>query len=172
MLFRSVHDGELAGVARRLIGVGLAVMMVGVLCLGLRTTAELPLRDGQRGALRDRFGRTWSFASQGTSRFERPPNQYVLAFSVAPQLSGKRLPLLTAEQREYVDGRGESRGEPMMVAGYASGLLVDAQLALLDVGPGGAVVRLTLWPLRSALNVGGAILWMGALLLEIGRAHV
>jgi cytochrome c biogenesis factor len=163
----SAHDGEFAAFARRVVATGIGVITLGATALALRTSADVPLRDGQTTELADRFGRRWSFASQGTSRFERPPNQYVLAIAVAPRVGGQRLPLLTAEQREYVDGRGESRWEPVMVTGLSSGLLVDAQLALLEIGPGGAMVRLTLWPLRSALSAGGAIVWIGALLLLV-----
>lgn len=166
-LVRSPHDGELAAFGRRVSATGLVVALLAAAMVPLRTTADVPLRDGQSTTLKDRFGRSWTFASQGMSRFERPPNQYVLALSVAPRVGGQRLPLITAEQREYVDGRGESRYEPVMVTGTRPGVLVDAQLALLEIGPGGAMVRITLWPLRSALSVGGAIVWVGTVLLLV-----
>ncbi len=155
---------ELDAFALRVSATGAVVALLSLALLPLHTTADLALRDGQSTTLRDRFGREWSFVSQGTSRFERPPNQYVLALSVAPRVGGRRLPLLTAEQREYVDGRGESRYEPMRVTGTAVGVLADAQLVLREIGPGGALVRITIWPLRSLLAVGGSILWIGALL--------
>ena len=158
------HEEGINGFARRVSLTGVAVIAVALSGIPLRTTADVPLVDGQSTSLTDRFGRLWTFASQGTSRFERPPNQYVLAVAVAPRVGGRRLPLITAEQREYVDGRGESRYEPVRITGVSAGVLVDAQLALLEIGPGGAMVRITLWPLRTLLAVGAAILWIGALL--------
>ncbi|MCX5763691.1 MAG: hypothetical protein NTU67_03550 [Gemmatimonadetes bacterium] len=158
------YDAGLGGFARRVSIVGIAVTAIGIACFPLRTSADLLLRDGQSTTLTDWFGREWRFVSQGTSRFERPPNQFVLALSLAPTVGGRRVPLMTAEQREYVDGRGESRDEPVRSTGLSSGTFVDAQLALLDIGPGGAMVRITLWPLRALLAVGACVVWLGSLL--------
>ena len=157
-------EGGLGAFARRVSVTGALVALLGLMLVPLRTQREVGLRDGQSTTMTDRFGRVWTFTSQGTSRFERPPNQYVLALSLAPRVGSRRLPLITAEQREYLDGRGDSRYEPMMTTGRATGVLVDAQLALLDIGPAGATMKITLWPLRVLLEIGASMLWIGALL--------
>lgn len=156
-----VLAGSARSASRLAIIVGVALFGLIAAASLLRVARDASLRDGETISVRDAFRREWTFASQGLSRFRRPPNQYVRSVSVAPRVGGARRPLITAEQRDYVNSVDQSLFEPAYFAGTQSGFLQDVRFTIVELQGGAVKVQLAFLPLLSWR-------WPALLLVVIG----
>lgn len=123
---------------------------------------------------RDPFGHDWTFASQGTSTFQRE-NYSAAAFAMVPVRDGAALPILSAEARSYLHWNRETArpGVVVMTAGLHRTPFVETRISLAAVPSdhARATVRISFVPLAPWL-VPGVVLLVGGLLLRAATSDV
>jgi len=104
--------------------------------------AEVELKQGETYAATDPFGDTWTFTSQGMSRY-KTLNREVTAITLETARNGKPMGFMVAEKRQHFDATGATTFEPSTevainemakqdVYVFFSGLL-DAETAVLHI---------------------------------------
>jgi len=123
--------------------------------------AEVELKQGETYAATDPFGDTWTFTSQGMSRY-KTLNREVTAITLETARNGKPMGFMVAEKRQHFDATGATTFEPSTevainemakqdVYVFFSGLL-NAETAVLHIHFNPLVV----W------------VWMGAFIMAFG----
>jgi cytochrome c-type biogenesis protein CcmF len=103
---------------------------------------EVELKQGETYAATDPFGDTWTFTSQGMSRY-RTLNREATAITLETARNGKPMGFMVAEKRQHFDATGATTFEPSTevainemarqdVYVFFSGLL-DAETAVLHI---------------------------------------
>ncbi|MBL0170747.1 MAG: heme lyase CcmF/NrfE family subunit [Gemmatimonadaceae bacterium] len=180
---RRTHTEGLLVAAWRLVGsdrrrYGGYVIHVGVLALlcglaGLTFSGEhrAVLSTGESVAAIDPFGHEWTFASQGVSSFDQP-DRGVVAISLAVRRDGQSMGLLTSEQQQQFDERGEPTFEPVTRIGVLMRPTQDVTLVLTSrIDKDVAAVQIHFNPLASWVWFGGLVMALGGLLMMWPRAH-
>ena len=174
---RAMH-GESAPVALlRLIGrnrrryggyvvhLGIVVLFSAFAALAFKREHDVTLKPGDAFETRDPWGHTWRFVSQGVSRYEAL-NRDVTAIALDTWRDGKRLGLLTTEQRQYLDSRGMPTFNPSTEVGILTSAKQDVYVVLAGVtGDETAELRINFNPLVVWVWVGGAIMAIGGLIV-------
>jgi cytochrome c-type biogenesis protein CcmF len=104
--------------------------------------AEVELKQGETYSATDPFGDTWTFTSQGMSRY-KTLNREVTAITLETARNGKPMGFMVAEKRQHFDATGATTFEPSTevainemakqdVYVFFSGLL-DAETAVLHI---------------------------------------
>jgi cytochrome c-type biogenesis protein CcmF len=139
---------------------GLVMLFAAFAGLAFKQGHDATLRDGESFTARDPYGREWTFTSQGLSQF-RVLNRDVLAVAIRPEMAGQAYPIMTSEQRQHFDMRGNPTFPPSTEVGILRSARQDVYLALARAAGDRAHVRIDFNPLV-------AWVWHGAVLMVIG----
>lgn len=138
---------------------------------GQPLTSSLALAGGARGEVAMRLGAPVALAHQGVSRYQ-DRNAHVVAVALEPWRDARPRPLLSVEQREYVDSRDESLGPAVARPAILAGVGEDLRVQLLDVtADEGIRVQLTVVPFASCWTLALALLAV-AVLVQVARGLV
>lgn len=149
--------------ASRVSHAGIVLFAVASAVMPLRREQDATITSGGRAVVRDLFGREWTFTSQGASRYAHN-NFYINAVSFSVTTGGRRVGILTTEERQPFDVDENDLAPPIVGVGSRASLLQDVQVQLLEANDAGARVRIRFWPLASFLWIGGALVVLAALL--------
>ena len=158
-----VAESALSGIARRLSHAGMILFVVAAAVMPFRRAVDAEIATGSRYATRDLFGREWTFTSQGVSRYAHN-NFYVSALPMSVSSGGRRLGIVTTEERQPLDAEENELAAAIVRVGSRASLLQDVQVELLGANEAGARVRIRFWPLASFLWLGGALVAFAGLL--------
>ena len=148
-----------------LVYAGLALVMVGLAGQQMRKRYEVTLVPGQAGELRDGFGGVWRLTSQGVSQYNEL-NRSVIAGAVDVARGDRSVGILTSEQRQYVNSRGEPTAERWIEAAALGTVTQDVQLAVVEFGEGESVrARIAFNPLVVWVWIGGLVMLAGGAML-------
>ena len=144
---------------------GVAALVIGMLGVSFRSDREVRLQSGAALTQRDPFGREWTFASQGASRFQSSDRK-ITAVTVQATRNGKRIGLISSEERQYVDSRDVPTFEPVVRAGMRKSIDQDVSVVLLGIADDEtATARISFIPLITWLWIGAAMIVVGGLLI-------
>ncbi len=179
---RLYHEGlfaaafRLVGCNRRQYGgyivhLGVVLLFCAFAGLVFRTDVRAALKIGESITTTDVFGSAWTFTSQGISMYDEL-NRQVIVVGVAVTRNGKSMGLLTSEQRQYVDSRGEPTFDASTEVGLLESLQQDVYLVFAGaVDKDTAAVRIYFNPLVSWLWIGGLIMALGGLVVMWPKAR-
>lgn len=126
-----------------------------------RTSIGMP--SGGEDDVAMRFGPPVTLVHQGVSRFP-DRNAHVIAVALEPRRAGQPLPLLSVEQREYVDSRDETLGPAISRPAILGTPIQEVRLALSDVTTDeGVRLSVTVVPFGMGWTVALALLMVAAL---------
>lgn len=137
---------------------------------GRALTSTMALASGARGDVATRFGAPVTLVHQGVSRYQ-DRNAHVIAVALEPWRHARPLPLLSVEQREYVDSRDESLGPAVSRPVMFGTLAEEVRVGLVDVGGDeGVRVTVSVVPFASGWTVALALLIAAVLVHAVPRA--
>ena len=128
---------------------------------------DLSLTPGASFSAVDPYNRTWTFTSQGVSRYEEL-NRQVTAVVLEAKRAGMAPTLIKSEKRQHVDSRGQPTFEPSTEVGILESLRQDVYLVLHGVSGDEketAEIRITFNPLVWWVWYGGIIMAIGGLIV-------
>lgn len=142
-----------------------AVAIAGVLMMAAALTGTafakhytFTLGAGESATAVDAWGRTWTFTSQGVSKFPQL-NRHVEAVALRAVREGEPQPLIRAEQRRYETATGQEHFNPSAEAGILQTPLQDVYVVLDATLPADrAQLRVAFNPLMIWWCWGGALL--------------
>ena len=144
---------------------GVVVLFAAFAGLAFKKEYDLSLAPGESFSAVDPYNRTWTFTSQGVSRYEEL-NRQVTAVALDAKRAGAAATLLKSEKRQHVDSRGNPTFEPSTEVGILESLRQDVYLVLHGVtGEGTAEIRITFNPLVWWVWYGGIIMALGGLIV-------
>jgi cytochrome c-type biogenesis protein CcmF len=174
---RTIHGEALPLALVRLIGrnrrryggyvvhLGIVVLFSAFAGLAFKKENDVTLRPGESFTTRDPWGHEWRFVSQGVSRFDAL-NRDVVAIGLDTWRDGKRVGVLTSEQRQYRDSRGNPTFNPSTEVGILGSLKQDTYVVLAGVtGDETAELRISFNPLVWWVWFGGGIMAFGGLIV-------
>ncbi|NUR19425.1 MAG: heme lyase CcmF/NrfE family subunit, partial [Gemmatimonadaceae bacterium] len=146
-----------------IVHLGVVVLFSAFAGLAFKQELDVTLRPGESYTARDPFGHDWRFVSQGISRFEAS-NRDVVAIGLDVFRDGRRVGVMTSEQRQYRDSRGNPTFNPSTEVGIHGTLKEDTYIVLAGVtGDETAELRINFNPLVWWVWYGGAIMAIGGL---------
>ena len=144
---------------------GVVVLFAAFAGLAFKKEYDLSLAPGASTTLVDPYNRTWTFTSQGVSRYEEL-NRQVTAVILEAKRPGMNPTLIKSEKRQHVDSRGQPTFEPSTEVGILESLRQDVYLVLHGVtGEETAEIRITFNPLVWWVWYGGIIMALGGLIV-------
>ena len=144
---------------------GVVMLFAAFAGLAFKQENDVTLRPGESFNAKDPWGHQWRFVSQGVSRFEAA-NRDVLAIGLDTFRDGKRIGIMTSEQRQYRDSRGNPTFNPSTEVGIHGTLKEDTYVVLAGVsGDETAELRISFNPLVWWVWYGGAIMAIGGLIV-------
>ncbi|HWE42308.1 MAG TPA: heme lyase CcmF/NrfE family subunit [Gemmatimonadaceae bacterium] len=144
---------------------GIVVLFSAFAGMAFKQENDVTLKPGESFTVKDPWGHQWRFVSQGVSRFEAS-NRDVLAIGLDTYRDGKRIGVLTSEQRQYRDSRGNPTFNPSTEVGIYGTLKEDTYVVLAGVtGDETAELRISFNPLVWWVWYGGAIMAIGGLIV-------
>jgi cytochrome c-type biogenesis protein CcmF len=144
---------------------GVVVLFAAFAGLAFKKEYDLSLAPGASFSAVDPYNRTWTFTSQGISRYEEL-NRQVMAVVLEAKRAGMSPTLIKSEKRQHVDSRGEPTFEPSTEVGILESLRQDVYLVLHGVsGEETAEIRITFNPLVWWVWYGGGIMALGGLIV-------
>jgi cytochrome c-type biogenesis protein CcmF len=144
---------------------GVVVLFAAFAGLAFKKEYDLSLAPGESFSAVDPYNRTWTFTSQGVSRYEEL-NRQVTAVALDAKRAGAPSTLIKSEKRQHVDSRGNPSFEPSTEVGILESLRQDVYLVLHGVtGEGTAEIRITFNPLVWWVWYGGIIMALGGLIV-------
>ena len=148
-----------------IVHLGVVVLFAAFAGLAFKKEYDLALAPGGSFTAVDPYNRTWTFTSQGVSRYEELNRQVTAVVVEAKQ--GSRAPtLIKSEKRQHVDSRGMPTFEPSTEVGILESLRQDVYLVLHGVsGEETAEVRISFNPLVWWVWYGGLIMALGGLIV-------
>ncbi|NUO63747.1 MAG: heme lyase CcmF/NrfE family subunit, partial [Gemmatimonadaceae bacterium] len=148
-----------------IVHLGVVVLFSAFAGLAFKQELDVTLRPGESYTARDPFGHDWRFVSQGISRFEAS-NRDVVAIGLDVFRDGRRVGVMTSEQRQYRDSRGNPTFNPSTEVGIHGTLKEDTYIVLAGVtGDETAELRINFNPLVWWVWYGGAIMAIGGLIV-------
>lgn len=165
-------EGEYAGprsahpawkLALPIVYAGMVLVTAGLAGQQLRSRYEITLAPGQPRELPDGFGGAWRLTSQGVSQYNEL-NRSVIAGAVDVARGDRSVGILTSEQRQYVNSRGEPTAERWIEAATLGTVTQDVQVAVVEFGEGESVRA------RIAFNPLVVWMWFGGLVMLAGGA--
>lgn len=139
----------------------LTATFAGVTCA---SSYRIGAAAGQTVELPDPLGRTWVLANEGISRFDLPDRR-VIAATVAAYRDDRRVALISAERRQYVDSRGAPNRDVTARPVLLGSLAQDVVVTLDAVTDETAFLQVRFIPMIRLLWVGGLCLAAGGALL-------
>ncbi|NUQ20517.1 MAG: heme lyase CcmF/NrfE family subunit [Gemmatimonadaceae bacterium] len=148
-----------------IVHLGIVVLFSAFAGLAFKRELDVTLRPGESYTTKDPYGHEWRFVSQGISRFEAA-NRDVVAIGLDVFRDGKRIGVMTSEQRQYRDSRGNPTFNPSTEVGIHGTLKEDTYVVLAGVsGDETAELRINFNPLVWWVWYGGAIMAIGGLIV-------
>ena len=155
----AVCFGQRRRSGRLLAAIGVLMTLSALLASRAGSTTAATMRDGERMTLRDPFGATWTFTSQGASRIERPTYLATGVVLIA-SLGGDTPRFLATEVREY-DARAAVDESPLAVRPAVQRTLrQDLRITVTQIAEGSAGIRIEFLPLA-------AFFWIGLVLIAV-----
>jgi len=146
---------------------GVVVLFAAFAGLAFKKEYDLSLTPGASFSAVDPYNRTWTFTSQGVSRYEEL-NRQVTAVVLEAKRPGMNPTLIKSEKRQHVDSRGQPTFEPSTEVGILESLRQDVYLVLHGVSGDDretAEIRITFNPLVWWVWYGGIIMALGGLIV-------
>jgi cytochrome c-type biogenesis protein CcmF len=144
---------------------GIVVLFAAFAGLAFKKEYDLSLAPGASFSAVDPYNRTWTFTSQGVSRYEEL-NRQVTAVVLEAKRADAAATLIKSEKRQHVDSRGNPTFEPSTEVGILESLRQDVYLVLHGVtGEETAEIRITFNPLVWWVWYGGIIMAIGGLIV-------
>src|SRR5688572_9300764 len=144
---------------------GIVILFSAFAGLAFKQDHEVSLKPGEAFEAKDPWGHTWRFVSQGISRFQSL-NRDVTAIALDATRDGKRIGLVTSEQRQYRDSRGMPTFNPATEVGILQTAKQDTYVVLAGVsGEETAELRISFNPLVFWVWFGGAVMAIGGLIV-------
>ncbi len=139
--------------------------------LEFRTDTRATLRTGETLTATDAYGSTWTFTSRGLSTFGEL-NRRIVAATFAVARDGRPMGLLSSEQRQYVDWRGEPTFEPSTKVGILESPRQDVYLVLINtINKDRVAIHVTFNPLVWWVWFGGITMALGGLVVMWPQAR-
>ena len=152
---------------------GVVIVLVALAGLSFRRQYDAMLKTGESYQAADPFGHVWRFVSQGVSQFDRA-DHVVAILALDAYRDGKRVGLITAEQRTYRDILGNQLFEPSTHAGLHSTAMLDTYVVPLDLrrekGSDVAELHVEFNPLVGWVWAGGLVMVIGGMIALWPRA--
>src|SRR5688500_4766185 len=174
---RRIHNEAVPVALMRLVGrnrrryggyivhLGVVVLFAAFAGLAFKKEYDLTLAPGGSFTATDPYNRTWTFTSQGISRYEEL-NRHVTAVVLEAKRADAAPELIKSEKRQHVDSRGVPTFEPSTEVGILESLRQDVYLVLHGVsGDEAAEVRISFNPLVWWVWYGGLIMALGGLIV-------
>jgi cytochrome c-type biogenesis protein CcmF len=144
---------------------GVVILFAAFAGLAFKKEYDLSLAPGASFSAVDPYNRTWTFTSQGVSRYEEL-NRQVTAVVLEAKRPGMKATLIKSEKRQHVDSRGQPTFEPSTEVGILESLRQDVYLVLHGVtGEETAEIRITFNPLVWWVWYGGVFMALGGLIV-------
>lgn len=173
-IFPTGSRGALGTAARlplRIIYAGFIVLAAAVGGQQLTREYEVTLAAGESRELLDPFGQAWRFSGQGVSQY-RELNRGVVAAPVEVSRGKRSVGIVNAEQRQYMNSRGEPTSAPWLETATLSGIAQDVQITALEFADDERVrVRIAFRPFVIWVWIGGLIMLIGGGLALAPRAR-
>ena len=148
-----------------IVHLGVVVLFAAFAGLAFKKEYDLALTPGGTFTAVDPYNRTWTFTSQGVSRYEEL-NRQVTAVVLEAKQGNAPPTLIKSEKRQHVDSRGMPTFEPSTEVGILESLRQDVYLVLHGVtGEETAEVRISFNPLVWWVWYGGMIMALGGLIV-------
>ena len=148
-----------------IVHLGVVVLFAAFAGLAFKKEYDLTLAPGGTFTAIDPYNRTWTFTSQGVSRYEEL-NRQVTAVVLEAKHGDAPPELIKSEKRQHVDSRGVPTFEPSTEVGILESLRQDVYLVLHGVsGEEAAEVRISFNPLVWWVWYGGLIMALGGLIV-------
>src|SRR5690349_13460731 len=148
-----------------IVHIGVVVLFAAFAGLAFKKEYDLSLTPGASFTAVDPYNRTWTFTSQGVSRYEEL-NRQVTAVVLEAKREDAPATLLKSEKRQHVDSRGNPTFEPSTEVGILESLRQDVYLVLHGVtAEETAEIRITFNPLVWWVWYGGIIMAIGGLIV-------
>ena len=168
-----ISGGRASRLALPIVYAGMILLLVGLGGQQMRKRYDLTLIPGEPRELRGAFGRAWRFTSQGVSQYNEL-NRSVMAGAVELTRGDRSVAIVTAEERQYVNSRGEPTAEPWTEAATLRTVMQDVQVSVVQFGADESVrARIAFNPLVMWVWIGGLVMLLGgAMLLRVpGRGE-
>ena len=154
---------------------GIVIVFCGLAGLAFKTEHDLTVNAGDTKTLVDPFGHTWTFTSQGVSRYD-VLNREVTAVALATKRDGKPMGVITSEKRQYFSGADPNNRVPTFEAATAVGIMgslgQDVYVTLAGVvGQDTSEIRITFNPLVRWVWIGGFCMAIGGLIVMWPQAE-
>ena len=148
-----------------IVHLGVVVLFAAFAGLAFKKEYDLSLAPGASFTAVDPYNRSWTFTSQGVSRYEEL-NRQVTAVVLEAKRADASPTLIKSEKRQHVDSRGNPTFEPSTEVGILESLRQDVYLVLHGVtGEETAEIRITFNPLVWWVWYGGIIMAIGGLIV-------
>jgi cytochrome c-type biogenesis protein CcmF len=144
---------------------GVVVIFAAFAGMAFKREYDLTLKPGESRAVTDPWGHSWTFLSQGISRYS-VLNREVTAIALDLRRDGKRAGVMTSEKRQHVDSRGAPTFEPSTEVGIKGSFGQDVYVVLAGVrNLDEAEIRVSFNPLVRWVWMGGALMALGGLVV-------
>jgi cytochrome c-type biogenesis protein CcmF len=179
---RSIHGESIVTAFRRLVArnrrryggyvvhAGVVMVFAAFAGLAFKRDHDVTLHPGEATELRDPYGHTWRFVSQGSSTPERA-DRFTLGVTLDTWRDGKRVGFITSEKRQYLDANKRPLFEPATAVGIRTTPKLDAYVVLAGVRDEAADIRVSFNPLVVWVWVGGFVMMMGGLIVMWPQAE-
>ncbi|HWG32651.1 MAG TPA: heme lyase CcmF/NrfE family subunit [Gemmatimonadaceae bacterium] len=154
---------------------GVVIIFCAFAGLAFKTEHDLTISAGDTKTLVDPFGHTWTFTSQGVSRYD-VLNREVTAIALETKRDGKRMGVITSEKRQYFSGNDPNNRvptfEPATAVGIKGSFRQDVYVTLAGVtGQDTGEIRITFNPLVRWVWLGGMCMAVGGLIVMWPQAE-
>jgi len=144
---------------------GVVIIFAAFAGMAFKREYDLTLKAGDAKTVSDPWGHSWTFVSQGISRYN-VLNREVTAIALDLRRDGKSAGVLTSEKRQHVDSRGAPTFEPSTEVGIKGSFAQDVYVVLAGVrNVDDAEIRVSFNPLVRWVWVGGALMALGGLVV-------
>lgn len=160
---------SLARLPRALVALAAASLALAAAGEGHALTSSITLASGARDDVAMRLGAPVTLVHQGVSRYQ-DRNAHVIAVAIEPWREARPLPLLSLEQREYVDSRDESLGPAVLRPVTFGARGEEVRIALDDVtADEGVRLTVSVVPFAAGWSVALALLVLAAIVQAVAR---
>ena len=150
---------------------GIVMLFAAFAGLAFKIDVDVSLKTGETHEMKDPYGHTWKFVSQGVSTSDRP-DRNVIAVGLEAFRDGKRLGIITSEKRQYLDAQRQPLFEPSTEAGIRTTARQDVYVVLAGVrDKDTAELRVNFNPLVMWVWVGGFLMMIGGMVVMWPQAE-
>jgi cytochrome c-type biogenesis protein CcmF len=150
---------------------GIAMLFAAFAGMAFATQHDVTLATGQSFDVRDPYGHSWRFVSQGVST-SVPRDRQVQAVGLETFRDGKRLGIIASEKRQYLDTQGGALFTPITEVGIRTTAKLDTYVVLAGVRSNDiAELRISFNPLVVWVWIGGFVMMIGGLIVMWPQAE-